>query len=352
MLRLWGQQAAAFIQALQLMYGLGSLMAPLLAKPFLADGHRVRPLLRTPEGNISKSHSIASEPIHEYDSEPTRLAYPYGILAGFMAVNAVCLFLLWLLCPTTSHQRPAVSRSASEDGQETCDEPQGNKELKCISTCAHGLSLEDSASQVSQDEDWRRWLWPAACIALVALFMHVLLGLQVSFGAFLLTFAVHCNLRLSKESGAVMTTVYWAAFTAAKLASLPLLLGHEVSIGISLATMMVGSVPLIACGSSKASCLWSGVVLEGLGVSALFACVFGYVQLHLPVNERLASFVAVASVLGELTYPLLISHFIEREPESLMIVLLASVCLMSLLFLSIRVICRYKLGACSTLPLK
>ena len=65
--------------------------------------------------------------------------------------------------------------------------------------------------------------------------------------------------------------------------------------------------------------------------------------LYFQVTDLIASLIAMSSVLGELSFPLLISHFIEADPQILMIVLLTSTCMLTPIFFLIMFVGRTKL---------
>ena len=262
MLQLWGKEAASFIQALQLMYGVGSLIAPLIAQPFLVamDRDALRVNLNETEEEI-------------FHPEKTTLIYPYSLLAGFMAFNAVFMLVIWISHPDTP------------------DHPSRSHEDNCSQTTKHlGDIEEDKGRRKSEIEvqiqkpltlDTSNYnKWKILTIACVIVFMHIYFGLQVSFGSYLMTFAVHCDLKLSKRTGAYLTTLYWTMFSVTKLGAIFFVsrIGHEISILISLAVMMIGGVLLLPLGSSDAAFLWAGVTLEGIGISSIFGCMFGHME--------------------------------------------------------------------------
>jgi FHS family Na+ dependent glucose MFS transporter 1 len=319
MLHLWGKEAADFIQALQLMYGAGSLIAPLIAQPFLVAIEKDFILVNGTEVEI-------------FHPEMTKMIYPYSILAAFMAFNAVFLLIIWIVHPETPDH---PSRFEEED--ETKDQELKNQ--------SYGSIIIDAKTESIPSESSHTKVWKVLIIFLVIIFMHITFGLQVSFGSYLMTFAVNSHMRLSKSIGAYLTTLYWTAFSLTKVAAIFFVnkLGHEVTILISLIMMMFGGALLVPFGDTDVTVLWIGVGLEGIGISSIFACVFGYMELYFPVTDLIGSLIAMSSVLGELSFPVIISHFIEADPQILMIILMGSSCILTAIFLFIMFVCKTKL---------
>lgn len=324
MIHLWGKEAANFIQVLQLMYGVGSLIAPLMAQPFLTTA---------PEHLITLSNTTDTQ---QHDTA-LQLIYPYSILAGFMAFNAIFSLVIWIFYPDTPTH---PSRKLAEGSTEEVDEqPEEMIETKS------DMAVQIEIPSKSETDIEHYGVWKILTIVLAIIFMHVYFGLQVSFGSYLMTYAVNCDLKLSKTTGALLTTLYWTTFTVTKVGAIFFVncLGHEVSILLSLGLMMIAGSFLLPLANHDATSLLAGVALEGIGVSSIFGCMFGHMEDYFQVTDTIASLMAMSSVLGELSFPLLISHFIEADPQILMTVTLICACFLTVIFASMMIICKTKL---------
>lgn len=326
MLQLWGKEAANFIQALQLMYGAGSLIAPMIAQPFLVTMDL-------------DSVNVNGTEVETFHPERTELIYPFSILAGFMAFNAVSTLVIWIAHPETPDHPSRDLDNYSISSEQSQDIGEVTKETEAE------VSVEMEGPQSSEGLSQHYNRWKILTIACVVMFMHVYFGLQVSFGSYLMTFAVHCDMRLSKTTGAYLTTLYWTMFSVTKLGAIFFVrrIGHQISILMSLAVMMTGAALLLPLGNRDAVSLWIGVALEGIGISSIFGCIFGHMEEYFQVTDLIASLIAMSSVLGELSFPLLISHFIEADPQILMMVLFISTCILTSLFIAVIAMCRRKL---------
>lgn len=325
MLQLWGKEASNFIQVLQLMYGAGSLIAPLIAEPFLVAVDREA-------ANANRTD------VEIFHPERTALIYPFSMLAGFMAFNAVLALVIWIAHPDTPDHPSRDQDTCSVSTEQSDDMEELEKR-----TCEVSVGIEGPESIAAKTDHTNKW--KILTILCVVVFMHVYFGLQVSFGSYLMTFAVHCDLKLSKSTGAYLTSLYWTMFSVTKLAAIFFVrrIGHEMSILMSLAVMVMGAALLLPMGSRDAGFLWTGVALEGIGISSIFGCVFGFMEDYFPVTDLIPSFVAMSSVLGELSFPLLISYFIEAEPQILMLVLFISTGILSVFFIVVITVCKTKL---------
>lgn len=328
LLQLWGENASPFLQGLQLMYGVGSLVAPLIAEPFLLNGLD-QELEGDGDGGRDLSHPCVvsalnySEPGHQNDgsyllaptvsSRPeTRLFFPYAILSALIFFNAVLFFVVWVACP--ADQRC----TAGDTGPEESERRLSSRSLRLQRLCS------------------------AVIVILVLVFLHIYLGIEVSVGSFLLTYAVHSEMRLSKSEGAFLTTLFWMTFTFTKLAVALIVqkVGNERLIWGSL-VLVLCSNGLLVLSSSKLE-LIVGVAFLGIGISGMFGCMFGYLQQHVRVTSAIASAIVVAATLGEFSFPFLISYFMDSEPDVLLWVSTAAGVSMTLLFVAITLTCRLK----------
>lgn len=332
MLQLWGKEAANYIQALQLMYGLGSLIAPLIAGPFLMELHLRQDEDVNKDGN--NSTDINSPEI--FHPEETRMIYPFGILALLMALNSICSLIIHCLYPKTDEHQ---SRNVEE---RLPQEPESIERRTSIVPADMHVVVAHVVQQPKTGYD----VWKIFLIIFATLFMHVYLGLQVTFGSFLLTFAVNSpELQLKKQAAAYLTSLFWTVFTIMKIVAVFAAerVGNEICIIVSLVVMIIANALLIPLGQYDETWLWVGVALVGLGISSIFGCMFGFLEEYFPVTETIGTIISMSAVMGELTFPLIIAPFIEETPNILLTLLLSCTTALSILFFVMAIICNTKL---------
>jgi fucose permease len=54
----------------------------------------------------------------------------------------------------------------------------------------------------------------------MCLFFLLYVGMEVCFGLYIATFAVECQLNLSKSEGAFITAIFWGCFAAARFSAI------------------------------------------------------------------------------------------------------------------------------------
>ena len=109
-LYLWGHECSSFLQILDFMYGVGSIVGPLAASPFLVEipDLQMDMELYPEEFNISTPATITNNSgtknstensVHFVTAKDMKLVYPYSMVSGFMAITFFICALLFLVEP-------------------------------------------------------------------------------------------------------------------------------------------------------------------------------------------------------------------------------------------------------------
>ncbi|KAI1286391.1 Major facilitator superfamily domain-containing protein 4A [Halotydeus destructor] len=105
-LYIWGKESQPYMQAIHCAFGLGGLVAPLLASPFLSAGEA------TIEGLDKNVTSAAENSCHP---ESLRIYIPYAILGACCFLSA--LVFLYLFCyHRHTDEHPSRQANMGEDG--------------------------------------------------------------------------------------------------------------------------------------------------------------------------------------------------------------------------------------------
>ena len=344
-MNLWGKETTPFMQAYHFTFGVGSLIAPLIAVPFLVE---------TDEADRVTGNLTTLNTPEVFHPEDIQLVWPYSILAAFLLANAVFGFVVWRLYPVTTPHPSRVpgpdvisrrfSTVVSRGSFSSFPNPvfkQAKDEMNSASSQMQILELEQDPTKRA---NYKRWKILTVILTLV--FMHIYLGVEISFGSFLTTFAVKCKLQLSKADGAHLTTLFWSTFTLFRILTVFYIdyIGQEMTIFASLIVILISNIFLVPFSESNLAVLWIGVALIGAGISSIWACVFGFLEEHFTVTPLMSAFIIVAAVLGEFVFPVIISAFIDGYASILLWVTLSCSLGISILFVAISLICRFKLG--------
>lgn len=357
-LHLWGKEATPFMQCLQSMFGFGALIAPVVLVPFLVE--------TDDENGVSNSNGKNETSGEVFHPEDIQLVYPYTIVSAYLIINSIYMLTCYCMYPETtphpsrareesshensirtpeSDQQSVINRSESSDHKGQDDE----EPLMPVLDCCNSITTESEQQQPPvEDPSHRFWRIVTVCITL--LFMHIYLGLEITFGSYLTAFAVKCKLHLSKAYGAFLTTVYWTSFTLFRLLTILYIdyTGIGVNIAGSIVMVLISNAFLLPHGDESLAMLWTGIILIGIGTSSIFACMFGFLEQYFEVTSMISALMIMSAVLGEFTFPAVISRFIESTPAIFLWVTLFCSIGIAILFAIIALICRFKLRKVAT----
>lgn len=326
-LQLWGKETAPFMQAIHFMFGSGALIAPLIAEPFL--------IIRNETAEALHDHEDEEMVFHP---ENVRLLAPYSVVAGILIFNAILNLLIYKIYPVTTEH---PSRSGNKE-----PEVQPPQQLESVDDKPVKMGIMQPDKIYTKAYKY----WKILTIGLVLLFMHIYLGLEISFGSFLMTFAVNSHLKLSKATGAHLTTLFWSTFTFIRVLTILVIqwAGNAAIILVSMTIVLIASAILAPFGNDDEQLLWIGVALIGIGMSSVWACIFGYLEEFFPVTSVIGSLMICSAVLGEFVFPVIISAFIKDYPQVFLWVVTFCAVSIFVLFLIISLICRKKLSPIKT----
>lgn len=266
LLRLWGSEASMFTQLANFVMGIGSLLAPVIAAPFLSNRVDVD------ADNITSSH-INSHHLKTPELE-TRLYIVFSFIAAVFAVAGITAQAVWCLFPVTREDEE-TSRQGSEN-----------------SLIPVNSILPEKGSTTSYK------IWKIVVVILHMMFAQIYMGLNVSIGSYLTVFVVTSRLKLTKQAGTIITTFFWTIFTSCKLLAILYLpyVGDGRNILLGLLVAVAGNAVLIPFADSDVRMLWLGIGLVAAGMSSIYACTFRYLDHFFPVTNLIAAFASVAYV--------------------------------------------------------
>lgn len=160
--------------------------------------------------------------------------------------------------------------------------------------------------------DWR-------LVILIALFLGLYVGAEVSFGGWIYSYAVALDLA-SEATAAYLTSAFWGAFTLGRLISIPLaayLRPRTVLIMDLLGALLSAGVIVIAYRTPLA--LWLGTIAIGLTLASIFPTVLSLAERRMPITGRVTSWFFVGASLGAMILPWLMGQlFSSLGPQSIM----------------------------------
>lgn len=149
-------------------------------------------------------------------------------------------------------------------------------------------------------------------IVLVAAFLFLYVGAEVSYGGWIYTYATTLDLS-SSTAAAYLTSFFWGALTVGRLLSIPIAakLHPKTLLGGALSGALL-SMGILLLGQSSSTALWVGTIGLGLSMSVIFPTTIALAEHTLSLSGQMTSYFFVGASLGAMTVPWLIGQMFER----------------------------------------
>lgn len=140
---------------------------------------------------------------------------------------------------------------------------------------------------------------------LVALFMLLFVGAEVSFGGWIYTYAVETDLA-NVTTAAYLTALFWGGLMLGRLVAIPFaaLLRPRILLLIDLIGAIL-SVALILTFSGSPQALWIGTFGSGFFQASIFATVITWAERRMTITGRVTSIFFVGVSIGSIAFPLI-----------------------------------------------
>lgn len=296
---LWKDESAPFLQALLLSFGLGSLITPLYTRCFLVSPHE--------DGSFQEEGtSVDEDTSHLIPPAPSEIQIHWAFIINASLMFSVAVIVA--LLKFSKRKEVATDQSIAESSEST----------------------QESVQFLPLAAKFNKGFIYFVSMAFIFLYC----GIEISIGSYLTPFAVKCQLHMAKKTVALMTSAYWTAYTFARIITIIFvnLIGVFNSLLISLAFVGISNIFIFGYGDKLEWALWTGIVLNGIGLSAIWAALFSYISLFFRCTETLTSLIICAACLGECVMPIITSLFIATNPNMFQWIVLLSSILMILLF--------------------
>ncbi|KAF8785944.1 Sodium-dependent glucose transporter 1 like protein [Argiope bruennichi] len=290
-LNLWGKDSGPFYQALHFTFGLGALIAPLIAAPFVGN-------IDTSDFSFDNKSTIAANTtlqpaFHNFlnnslvDSfEIPPITYAYSAIGGF-AIFVTALFL-----------------------------------IICIIAPLETQGQQNDESQVRE----RKLSFVLLIVFLNIILVFVETGTEVGYAQMLTTYVVKGPLQLSPTTGSYMTSGFWAAFSISRFLSvfLAIKFSNLQLIVFDIIISSIGALILLSFGASQVWAVWLATILLGVGIASFFPAAVGWVEKYMTVTNKMASSFCIGAAFGEMIIPFIISTYIDTVPGVLLYTVAAS----------------------------
>ncbi|KAM9535357.1 major facilitator superfamily domain-containing protein 4A-like isoform 1-T1 [Salvelinus alpinus] len=346
LVKLYQKDSAIFLQVLHFFIGLGALVSPLVADPFLSEGscvlggnmtansstdlHHLRSSLAgkgtTPLHNVSHHYHLHTEGIIT-----TNVSYAFWIMALINLPVPVAVYVLMYrerLFPCSDHSPRLLDKEKNSQKNQQDHNIQGHGGLF---GCCNYADVKDR---------------PASYFLLYILGGAVLFitdGIiicsltQGSYTGFIYTYAVSPPLSLPHKTAGCLTSVFWASVTVGRLASIYLSYRYTQQrlISVSLAGMMAVQCLLLILYSSPVF-LFMGTCVLGLFISSVFPCMVALTEDMVNYKGCATTVLVTSAGTGEMVLQLLTGQLIHSKGSySFMLVGMISSCIGFTVFLGL-----------------
>ncbi|XP_020488366.1 major facilitator superfamily domain-containing protein 4A [Labrus bergylta] len=326
LVKLYQKDSATFLQALHFFIGLGALVTPLVADPFLAEDSCVLGVNSTANssssstsdlehlrsrmaGQVAALPNIFQYPLHTEGLVITRVAYAFWIMALInLPVPAAVLTLMYherlLSCSSKSQhlldKNSQTSKSHSgESESHTVDSEEGHGSLFC---CCDAARVRGH---------------PATFFIIHALGGAILFitdGIIGSYSGFVYTYAVSPPLLMGHKTAGCLDSVFWAAITLGRLAFIYLSCKFTASI---LLTVSLGGLILVQCllliFYTSSVFLFIGTCVLGLCISSVFPSMLAFTEDILDYKGCATTVLVTCASTGEMALQLLVGSVINSQ---------------------------------------
>ncbi|XP_046405156.1 uncharacterized protein LOC124170478 [Ischnura elegans] len=165
----------------------------------------------------------------------------------------------------------------------------------------------------------RKYLW-GSLVSCMSLFFFFNIGMEVTFGRYLLSFALRSDLNLSRSTGNCVTALFWGSFAAMRFASIFCASGFSPTSMLIFNFVMcsIGSIILSTLSNEVETALWLGTSFLGIGMASMFPTGILWVERYIHVSNKVAALFVMGVALGEIIFPLIVQYLMQSNQLMLM----------------------------------
>nr|XP_002122926.3 sodium-dependent glucose transporter 1-like [Ciona intestinalis] len=302
-LEIWGDDSGPYMQSLHFSFALGATTAPLLAQPFIME---VIHNNDTTKNMTSVTQSYNFTPATE---TPPTLPTPDSGIPHVAWAFIICAIMTLIMALSFLY-----------------------------------LSFSNKTHSVSSQEDTVKQegvMFRLKMLVLLFLFFLVYVGIEVTFGVYVYTFAINSDKQYSKDSATMINSLFWGAFA----------LGRFISIFVSKVLKPLGLISIDLVGTFIAAVilvcfpyyydtadalLWVGTFIYGISMASIFPSGLSYAEQYITINGKAAASLVVGGALGEMLLPLTVGQLIEKHPMNLMYSVAICMVTTTIIFISLH----------------
>ncbi|XP_067098840.1 major facilitator superfamily domain-containing protein 4A-like [Osmerus mordax] len=317
LVKLYQKDSAVFLQVLHFFIGIGALVSPLVADPFLADDICVKNGTENSSSNLhhlrsslagkgTVLHNVSHYNLHTQGTVTTNISYAFWIMAliNLPVPVAVCVLMYrerMLPCfnysPRLLEPDPRASKTPTESIPADTDQ-----DHRDMFNCCNRSNLQGH---------------PPSFFILHGLGGAVLFitdGIIGSYAGFVYTYAVSSPLSMHHKTAGCLPSVFWASITAGRLAAIYLSYRYTA---VKLLSVSLGGVVIVECMllmlHSSTVFLFLGTCLLGLCISTVFPCMLALTEDILDYKGCATTVLVTSASTGEMVLQVLVGSVINSQ---------------------------------------
>ncbi len=166
-------------------------------------------------------------------------------------------------------------------------------------------------------------------VGMIALFMFMYVGAEVSFGGWVYTYATTLGLASAQAAG-YLTSVYWGGLTAGRVLAIPIANRYRprtILLGDLIGCLL--SVGIILVWRESSLALWVGAIGLGLAMASIFPTVILWAERRMTLSGSVTRWFFVGASLGSMAFPWLVGQFFDRRGPSMTMVIVFGLLVMN-----------------------
>ncbi len=175
----------------------------------------------------------------------------------------------------------------------------------------------------------------ALLIALISAFFFMHMGAELSFGAYITSYAD--DLFYTESLARVVNSAFWGGLVVGRLVAIPLALrlSSRAMLQIDLAGL-AASIALLALLPDSTTALWIGTIGLGVGIASMIPSSINYAGERMPITGQITALFLVGASLGSTILPLIVGQLYgegsSARPEMMVYVTAAAIAAAIVLF--------------------
>ena len=306
-MHMWGIKAAAPMHSLHFGFGLGALLAPQIARPFLSPDDNATdtqatymlPGLSWPVHSMHSGYYTMNTYANDSNDSPetnedeSRIEIPYSIVATFVLIFSFVVLAFYIKgVPKGFPMRQNHTRF---------------RDMISPGSCTDGHKL-----------------FGVGLLTCLFFYFTQAVGGERAYGKFLFSFAIESDVQMSKDEASVLQSLFWLSFTTGRLLGIPL--AKWIPIDAIIVANIIGnaltSTVLAIFAYDAETILWVFTCFMGFFISIVFPNGMSWSNLHLDMNSVAVMVLMVGSSCGSFIYQYMTGYLFENEgPQSLMYVM-------------------------------